>query len=377
MNSENQLEEQKPQVQANEEVPEEAKQSMTCGICYDDSNPTREIHEGCSASFCTSCILNHSITYCQSNSYQVKLTNSIQCPVDACGRAVPIPDILLILPPPETETLTETLIKFYSNHTDDILTCPNTTCKYAGYLAPDHTGCQRPFICEVCEIEFAHPIVQQNQSSSKFKEFLSQLSKAFTTKKCPHCNAPITKIAGCSSMICGNCRRHFNWLAVSYPGWRVVWLVVLAIGLILCGIYRREVWNFLVTHKQGILSFFKELSKAIIAIIVMTLQVQYHALVLVHCYRRCSMVGVVVFSVPEILEYVLYKIFPGMMWELFKYMAMEIGIFIAFWILFYAVILVFLLCDFLARRIRNRRRGKEMEATLIEIQHQRADLESA
>ena len=56
MNSENQLEEQKPQVQANEEVPEEAKQSMACGICYDDSNPTRLIHEGCSASFCTSCI---------------------------------------------------------------------------------------------------------------------------------------------------------------------------------------------------------------------------------------------------------------------------------------------------------------------------------
>ena len=284
--------------------------------------------------------LNHSTIYCQSNSYQVKLTNSIQCPVGACGRAVPIPDILLILPPPETETLTETLIKFYSNHTDDILTCPNTTCKYAGYLAPDHTGCQRPFICEVCEIEFAHPIVQQNQSSSKFKEFLSQLSKAFTTKKCPHCNAPITKIAGCSSMICGNCRRHFNWLAVSYPGWRVVWLVVLAIGLILCGIYRREVRSFVVEHKEEIISFGIDLLKEIVAFWLLIAQIQYQVLMIYVATRKC-MIGVILFFGPFLLEYVLYQFFPETMGDIYMRMVTDACILTVLWIfVFLCVVLV-------------------------------------
>ena len=333
-----------------------------CRICL-ESKELLLLHEACN--YCSRCILNHTIQSIKQHPFELKTSGLIKCPSHNCDNKIPILTIITLLSPSEKEALSNELTKIYAIRATDVLSCPSHNCNYVGYLTPSHTGCNQPFTCENCQTQFAHPIVQL-QPSSRWKEVLSFLTKAFTTKKCPHCGVRITKMDGCDNMVCGNCRRNFKWSTVSYSGWKVVMRVLLVAVLLLCAFFYREIWHFVLAYKKNILEITLGFIEAAIGLVVLSIQIQYHLLVFETFRERGCMMNVILSFVPFAIEYIIYSMFPTFMRGVFFMMAIEIG--------FFGIVAIYVSCSMaITRAYRRRPHHPEEQIALVEdfrVQHQ-------
>lgn len=188
--------------------------SKCCFVCDTESIV---YFYSCGNGVCNSCLLGHLKE--QISKYKIKLLSekinfvcagSCRCTVDSKEMESKMDD--------DTKNLYfDVLFKMYISKTQDVLSCPKSSCNGFGYY--ENTLISECYECHVCKHKW-------NIHNSKFLNYLNisyilellsfsniktSLKKYITTKYCNKCSAPIEKIDGCKHMECNRCEFSFCW----------------------------------------------------------------------------------------------------------------------------------------------------------------------
>jgi hypothetical protein len=120
----------------------------------------------------------------------------------------------------------EILLKMYINRTPDIITCPRSSCSFAGIIKP---GCAEKYECNLCKYQWEEDNNCQSLNFYKMFKTLpetlsiinlkSYIKKFLITKYCNFCNSPIEKNEGCKHIECNRCEYSFCWKCTE--NWKV------------------------------------------------------------------------------------------------------------------------------------------------------------
>lgn len=240
-----------------------------CPICYQPKE-LKILHGECK--FCEECVMRLISGNLQNSLRDFELEYFF-CP-SGCGTSVYYTKIYETFSKQSVDSLNEHRALAYTKRTPDIICCPNSGCKYAGFYTPDHINCKKPFQCEECQTFIQHPILREG-SERGCRDFLSRFVKAFTTKSCPRCGAQITKNGGCDHMTCTRCQHNFNWSSVYYPGWRIVTIILLPVLLVLTWNYYMEIWSFLLIIKPYVVPVLLWIAKFLFLMALICLNIAF------------------------------------------------------------------------------------------------------
>lgn len=279
-----------------------------CPICY-ESKTLLILHGSCS--FCENCVHSHIISSLQSDSFRAYSTNCFQCPTIGCLATIPFNQVLVTSVHPSAGLLNEHLTMFYAQQTPDVICCPNSQCKYAGYYTSQHAQCQKSFICELCQTQILHPIIVQTNSKDNFKGLLTDFVKAFTTKRCPNCKIQITKNGGCNHMLCEHCKTEFNWDRVSSVGWRIIRQFVLLVTALVGWLCKKELLSFMIMMNPYVVQVVTIFLELFILVALLLLHFLYVIWLMSVTRKHGSRVLVGLLPLPIIVDVGLYYIFPS------------------------------------------------------------------
>jgi hypothetical protein len=120
----------------------------------------------------------------------------------------------------------EILLKMYINRTPDIITCPRSSCSFAGIIKQ---GCAEKYECNLCNYQWEEDNNCQSLKIYKLFKTLpeslsiinikSYIKKFLITKYCNFCNSPIEKNEGCKHIECNRCEYSFCWKCTE--NWKV------------------------------------------------------------------------------------------------------------------------------------------------------------
>ena len=101
----------------------------------------------------------------------------------------------------------EVLLAMYLNQTKDILSCPNSNCKYYGFK----TQKCKCFECNSCGHKWSIEEKISDIFSFDLNDIRTYYKKFLISKYCNNCQAPIEKGEGCVHMECNRCDYSFCW----------------------------------------------------------------------------------------------------------------------------------------------------------------------
>ncbi|CEF70401.1 Protein ariadne-1 [Strongyloides ratti] len=129
--------------------------------------------------------------------------------------------------------LIRNIVKRYVNESDNIIQCPNGSCRNCISFEEDiisgiECGCGGLY-CKMCTENFHYPLkcgmitkfinyhVESNKEELETIKFIVQ-----KTRPCPNCKSDIDKFEGCNHMTCMKCRYEFCWLCLGqWPGYNI------------------------------------------------------------------------------------------------------------------------------------------------------------
>ena len=117
------------------------------------------------------------------------------------------------------------MLKHYLVNCQDVRTCPNTQCGYAGLVCIDPDTemieCTQPLECPKCLTLWkdplqevtrgAHLIRLKNRFFNVWETAANNLRKLLIASPCPNCGVMVQKNGGCRHMVCMKCKYEFCW----------------------------------------------------------------------------------------------------------------------------------------------------------------------
>ncbi|CAI2371024.1 unnamed protein product [Moneuplotes crassus] len=152
----------------------------------------------------------------------------IPCANYNCEHELKHTDLIKILGAKEFEKINEEYTRLYLTNTEDIRSCPNPDCIYAGTI--ELSTCRDKLECPRCNYQWRE-FIQMSPLQKSIKsvkdtltlktETFSYINEVMTGCPCPKCGLVIWKDGGCSHMVCQKCKYEFCWLCLgAYPGYR-------------------------------------------------------------------------------------------------------------------------------------------------------------
>ena len=110
-------------------------------------------------------------------------------------------------------------LKHYLIREEDVRSCPNEGCTYAGFVnidpASERIECASPFECAKCDRAWVDPLQRVTKGiallrckrgiSTWCEKTANSFRKVMTAEPCPKCGVLIQKDSGCSLMRCAAC----------------------------------------------------------------------------------------------------------------------------------------------------------------------------
>jgi len=184
-----------------------------CGICFTKKVPKSPT---CYISYCDGCLEQWVISQSQEH---FSMENPLKCPSPSCSHLLTEDELVQKMSKKGYKKLNENRLRTYLSETDDIIRCPNPSCKYAGFLSTFHCG--KPIVCKECNYSWTDSrqstsYLKNGLRSSVFSKMLflderTEVWKILRTKPCPKCRVPILKDGGCPDMVCQRCMCNFCW----------------------------------------------------------------------------------------------------------------------------------------------------------------------
>jgi len=189
-----------------------------CSICYSSHDVVTIINLPCGCSNCSTCLTSWIVTQTQELFYQSK--QEVRCTNSDCTKAFKVEDIFSEFSQAQQGIINNALLSVYIKKTNDIRTCPNHSCNYAGVIDTNST-CSDQLECESCGTKWrekTHLSLGQlannsmNHEGFGLGEIFSQVWEEIWARRCPGCHVAIERNGGCNHMTCQNCKHEFCWL---------------------------------------------------------------------------------------------------------------------------------------------------------------------
>lgn len=201
------------------------KTEHSCLVCFDELPGTDFVLlPECQHQFCKNCIGY----ICLLNVKEGTLAN-LKCPEEKCDEEIPVSVLRSALPQELFERWGKLAFSQGLSKIPDLQFCPR--CEAASIQDPGSLGrcvyCEFVF-CIICrgkwhagepcfEIDADGNVVEEEHdpSNSAKKPKVNWKDFAYlnsTSKRCPNCGSPITKISGCNHVVCAICQTHMCWI---------------------------------------------------------------------------------------------------------------------------------------------------------------------
>jgi hypothetical protein len=187
-----------------------------CPICLEP--PVTPVSLSCGHRWCKACLVTYMTSAADTRSFPVGcLGNQGRCTV-----LIPMWTAREVLPPADFDALALAAFHAYVQaRPGEYHYCPTPDCPQAYPNGPQNAPLSCPSclarICVSCHVEYHEGVTcadREDGGDRLFQEWM----RSHDVKKCPGCNAPIERAAGCNHMTCTRCHTHTCWVClVTFP----------------------------------------------------------------------------------------------------------------------------------------------------------------
>jgi len=184
-----------------------------CLVCFDYYKQLVQLT--CNCQLCQACLFSWAVSFCKENAFTDNIL--LPCPFENCGKPLLAEQFLPFITPHQREIVDKYLLQNYLSHKIDVQNCPKEYCNFAGIIGYLPNSCNE-YLCSKCGYTWSKESGKTFQTKSLTdtliegkNELLSNVVKRFTGNFCPNCSIHITKLAGCSHVVCKKCNHAFCW----------------------------------------------------------------------------------------------------------------------------------------------------------------------
>jgi len=290
-----------------------------CTICYSSHDVVTIIDLPCGCNNCSTCLTSWIVTQTQELFYQTQ--EEVRCTNTDCTKPFKVDNIFSQFSQAQQGIINNALLSVYIKKTNDIRTCPNNTCKYAGIIYTDST-CPEQLECESCgtkwreKTHFSHSELTKNSINHEgfnLGEIFNQIWEEVWARRCPGCHVVIERNGGCNHMTCQKCKHEFCWICtqghVEHSYWRCkasIFIKYLIFGVLILSIVGLVCSTASIgTAFQGIGSFV--LDTVVLNLMVLALIVLYDLSINRKYIAAMIVLGPVLFLASIIAAYDMYQ----------------------------------------------------------------------
>ncbi|KAH9990989.1 hypothetical protein BJV74DRAFT_419934 [Russula compacta] len=183
-----------------------------CPVCLEP--PLAPVSLSCSHRWCKACLVAYLTAAADTRSFPISCLGN----QGRCTEFVPVMMAREVLSPADFDALALAAFHAYVQaRPGEYRYCPTPDCLQAYPNGPQNAPLSCPSclarICSSCHVEYHEGVTcadREDGGDRLFQEWM----RTHDVKKCPGCNAPIERAAGCHHMTCTRCHTHTCWVCL-------------------------------------------------------------------------------------------------------------------------------------------------------------------